>query len=844
MKRIAIALALSTLCAPAALGQTVQLGERLPTTGLNLPPTSAATSEDAASPVINPAGIGLMRGMQLEYFHDRELGGPSIVGDGVYFADTLFDQLAFGASLEWIRPTAGTSWPAYRKDHWTLAWSPDPSASVGVSYSAFSSDDPFLAALSAWDAGATFRPASFLSLAASVQDFDTPSLGGFVLPRQYDVAVAVRPFGVHDSIALDYLFLGEQDVAALGEGPANGQLGLTAHVGLGPGLSLLFGGALPLSKSTGTPAPLLGPAVQVGLAVDTEHVGAVGAVGAPISPWQPGAGDLTLGVRLSRESFESLPAPGRTYAVIDLEDALAAPPQSLATLLRPAEVDPFEQLLGALDDAARDQTLEGVLLRYGSLPDVGLGKVEELREAVRRLRDHGKRVAVLLLGGGDREYYLASAANQIFGVPQADLLLKGMAANEIFFGEGLEKLGVHVDVVRVGAYKDAPDALTRSSPAPEQVEVDRALVAGGMRDYVAAVAEGRGLKPDAFRRTLARGISTAEQAKAEGLLDAVLYPDEVGKKMAELWGGPAFLVSDYLDRELHEARWGTRPTIALVNVLGLITGGKSSTGGPLGVGRTAGAETVARAIREAREDFSVAAIVVRVDSGGGDGEASELIWREIAEARRQKPVVVSFGDVAASGGYYLAVAGDEILAEPDTITGSIGVFAVKPDFSRLLGKLGVHSYLQAETPHANLLDLTQPWSADEQKVMQDYVDRFYDTFVTRVAEGRKLPKSQVDAMGRGRVWTGAQALERHLVDGIGSLPDAIDHAKARAQLPAGARVRVEVFGAGAPLLDLGAGQADASLIGKILAANPDLAALAALPSGKPLALPDRHLQLR
>ncbi|MHB1844867.1 MAG: signal peptide peptidase SppA [Deltaproteobacteria bacterium] len=844
MIRKALCAAFGLLLSQAALAQTVLLGERLPTSGLTLPPTSAATAEDAAAGVINPAGIGLMRGMQLEYFHDRNEELPSVVGDGLYFADTLFDQLAFGVSLEWIRPTVGVAWPDYRKDRYTLAWSPDPSVSLGVAYDAFSSSDPFLAALSSWDVGATYRPFSFLSLAGSIRDLDTPSLGSFVLPRQYDLAVAVRPFGVHDTLAVDYLFLGEQNAAALGEGPAYGQLGLTAHVGMGPGLSMLLGGALPISRSSGAPGPQPGAIFQVGLAVDTEHVGVVGAVAAPIAPWLPSQGDLTLGLRLSRESFESLPAPGRSYAVIDLEDALSPQTQTLATLLNPSEVDPFEQLIGGLDDAAKDQTLSGVLLRYGALPDVGLGKVEELRAAIERLRGHGKRVAVLLTGGGDHEYFLASAANEIFGIPQADYLLKGMAASEIFFGEGLQKLGVHVDVARVGAYKDAPDALTRNGPSAEQAEVDHELVAGGMRDYVYSVVQGRGVTEAAFRQTLARGISTAVQAKSERLLDDVLYPDEVGKKLGQLWGGPVILVGDYLSREPHRARWGQRPTIALVNVFGLITGGKSSSGGPFSVGKTSGAETIAQAIRTAAGDPQVAAIVVRVDSGGGDGEASELIWREIIRARREKPVVVSFGDVAASGGYYLAVAGDEILAEPDTITGSIGVFAIKPDLSGLLGKLGVHAFEQSETPHAGLLDLTRGWSPEELKIMQAYVDQFYDTFITRVAEGRKLPKAGVDEIGRGRVWTGAQALQRHLIDGLGSLQDAIDHAKARAHIPGIAQVEVEVFGSEAPLLGLGPPQADAGLLGKVLKANPDLAAVAVLPDGKPLAMPERSVTVK
>lgn len=853
MNRPSLRLALLTLLAllPGALAraQTVSLGRRGPTDGLVLPPTSAATVDDAASGVINPAGLGLMRGFQLEYFHDREELSPSVVGDGVYLGGTLFDSIGLGASLEWIRPTGGVDWPAYRKSHWTLAYSPDRSLSFGVAYNAFASEDPLIASLTSWDVGITARPMEFLSLAASVRDLDTPSYGTLTLPRQYDLSLALRPFGPGYTVAVDYLVLGEQELAAEGLGPANGRLGVTAQLQIIRGLALLLGAGIPLSPGAqATPfsqaqATPLGTTVQAGLSLDLDHVGFIGAVGAGSQAIDPSHGALSLGLRLSAESFASPPAPSAQVAIIDLDDALAPPAQTLMSLVSPDETDPYESLLEGLGEAARDPALAAVILRFGDLAGLGLGKIEELRGAIGRLRAHGKKVLTVLEGGGDAEYYLACAADRVFGIPQADYLLKGFSAQQLFFAEGLAKLGARVDVVRVGAYKDAPDALTRNGPSVEQAEVTRSLLQNAMDRYLAAVTQNRGLAPEGFLQTLGRGISTAAQARADGLLDGIVYPDEIGEEAHKLLGRGVALTADYLARQLHSSRWSQPTEIAIVNVFGLITGGRSSLG-PMGLARSAGAATIDQALRDAANDPSVAAVVVRVDSGGGDGEASELIWREIQRTRKSKPVVVSFGDVAASGGYYLAVAGDEILAEPNTVTGSIGVFAVKPDLSGLLQKLGVHATTDALTPHADLQSFTRSWTQDETVTMQRYVDSFYDTFLTRVAEGRKLPKAVVDQLGRGRVWTGSQALDRHLVDGLGSFQDAVAHAKARAHLGKDRAVELVVFGPPHPLLGITSTQASLGVLDRLADEFPGLVPLLALDKGKPLALPELQPRIR
>jgi protease-4 len=287
-------------------------------------------------------------------------------------------------------------------------------------------------------------------------------------------------------------------------------------------------------------------------------------------------------------------------------------------------------------------------------------------------------------------------------------------------------------------------------------------------------------------------------------------------------------------------RWGPAAVIEVVRIEGAIAMGKSR--GVLGRDAIAGAETIARQIRRAAEDRSVAAIVLRIDSPGGDGTASDLVWRAVVKARERKPVVASMGDVAASGGYLVAVGAETVLAEPSTFTGSIGVFALKPDLSGLLQKLSATRESAARGETAELLSLAKPWSPAERAAIERQVTAFYRLFVDRVAEGRRLSREQVEPVAGGRVWTGQQALERGLVDRLGSLSDAIALARARAGLGPDAVVVVRRAEGDRGVGDLGLSLARAALpqpaLVRAAAALPELRALALLAElGPVLALP-------
>ena len=355
-----------------------------------------------------------------------------------------------------------------------------------------------------------------------------------------------------------------------------------------------------------------------------------------------------------------------------------------------------------------------------------------------------------------------------------------------FYRGTLDKLGIEAQFEGVGKYKNAPNQFTERSftePHREQME---ALVGSLFDTYVAGVAEGRRLEGPVVRTIIDQGPFRAEEARAAGLVDELLYRDQVEERVPGQRLDPARYV-----RSSRGFGLDGRPKIALVYAVGDIVPGESQSS-PFG-GGLAGADTIVRGLRQAREDSTVRAIVLRVDSPGGSGTASDAIWREVALARRVKPVVASMGDYAASGGYYVAMGADEIAAQPGTITGSIGVFSGKFSLRGLYGKLGVSQETVRRGHNATLFSSWEPWSPEERARVRDLNEAFYATFVAKAAEGRKKKPAEIEAVAQGRVWTGREALAAGLVDRLGGLDAALVAAAGRARIPKGQEVQVVVL---------------------------------------------------
>jgi len=468
-----------------------------------------------------------------------------------------------------------------------------------------------------------------------------------------------------------------------------------------------------------------------------------------------------------------------------------------------ADVAPhLHRIVERLDKAASDKRVKGVVLSIES-PDLGRARADELRAAVARLRKAGKPVSAHLVGSAPVHYMVALACDTITMPPAATLEITGVRTEVMFFKDLLDKLGVQAEILQVGEFKGAGEPLTRSSMSPQLRAQYESFVGDLFEQLVERIAADRRLAPEKVRELIDTGVFTPDAAREAGLIDAVGYEDEVAAALAKKVELPEpKIVRDYAERKMdndfsgigglvklvemlsgqkQSTATGKGRQVAIVHVTGEIAEGKGRD--DLLAGGSAGSDTIIEAIRTAARDDKVAAIVLRIDSPGGSALASDLIWRE-AE-RTKKPVVASLSDTAASGGYYIAVAADRIVAAPGTLTGSIGVVGGKITVGGALERYGVHTDVVSKGKNAGWLSMQSPFTAAEREAFLGTMRDVYRLFTSKVAAGRKLDPAKLDALAEGRVFTGRMAKEAGLVDRLGTLDDAIDEARKLAGLDAG-----------------------------------------------------------
>jgi protease-4 len=441
----------------------------------------------------------------------------------------------------------------------------------------------------------------------------------------------------------------------------------------------------------------------------------------------------------------------------------------------------LERLRLWLDRIAADGHPRGVVLRIKKL-DAGWAAIEELRREILAFRSRGGRVVAYFADPADiRSYYLACAADEILATPLADLNVVGMRARVDFLKDALDNLGLEVEVVAVSPYKSAGERFVSNDFSRESREQAGRLLDRRFEAVVDAIADGRDLSREAVRAKIDLAPYGASEALSEGLLDGVLYEDEL----------PARFGSEEQHAKLGEwsraqgslrmpYRRRSRKKVALVTLSGAIVRGRSRRLPlplPFVGGEQAGSESVVGALRVAEKNRRVAAVLFYIDSPGGDALASDLIWREVERISARKPVVVLMGNAAASGGYYVSAAASHVVARSGTLTGSIGVLAIRPVALRLYEKLGINPVVLERGAHAGLLDPSRRPSPDELRVIEGQIGRIYTEFKDRVARGRKMGLSDLEGIAGGRVWTGAEALDLGLVDETGGFKEALGKAR-------------------------------------------------------------------
>jgi protease-4 len=429
---------------------------------------------------------------------------------------------------------------------------------------------------------------------------------------------------------------------------------------------------------------------------------------------------------------------------------------------------------------ADDPEIDGLLLVVRSEPADSLAHAEELADAIRGLRARGKKVICHLEDAGGRALHVCSQADRTVMNPAGGLRFAGLSSRYLYFGGILDKLGVKADFVRIGSHKLAAEQFTDGSTDIGKLDHEE-LLHEFEKIYLSDIGGGRRIPMGELKKRIAKGPFIAPEAKAAGLVDGLAYEDELDRVVEEVFGRP---VKIRHDDPLDEAprMWSNTPKVAIVYLHGDMIDGESMFIPVVGV-RLAGSRTVAKALRTAREDPSVKAVVFRIETGGGSSLAADVILREAKLTAEKKPLVVSMGTSAASGGYYVAVEGNPIFANRSTITGSIGIFYGKVDVTGLAGKLGVGVELFRTAPKADAESFFRPFTDDERKELGVKVKQFYDLFVGRVSEGRGMTPEAVDRVARGKIWLGSRAVGNGLVDKIGGLREAITEARLRGKLP-------------------------------------------------------------
>jgi protease IV len=430
----------------------------------------------------------------------------------------------------------------------------------------------------------------------------------------------------------------------------------------------------------------------------------------------------------------------------------------------------FVGLLSEIEKAGRDDRLAAVVFRVRGL-EVGWARAQELRDAIARLSARGRRcVSYLELGSfnANLDYYVASAAPAVYAAPANRAPLVGLAAQYLFLGGFWDLFGIDIEVERIGRYKTAVDTIAGSGMSDANREMSNSLLDSIDGQFVAGIAASRKITPEAVRTAIDDAPSDPDALLAHRLIDGMRFYDELLK---ELGDGKVVSDADYAGVSLASVGFDPKAHVALIYGSGAVVTGRGSTsrsGSPV-----LASDTLSEALDEAARDDAIDAIIFRVDSPGGSPLASDIVWRAAVRAReRGKPLIVSMSDVAASGGYYVSVGADAIVASPASITGSIGVFVLRPVLGGLFEKLGIGSASLQRGAHADILNSAKPLSPESRARLRSEVASIYGLFVDRVAAGRGLDHASVDAVGQGRVWTGAQALEHGLVDELGGLHTA------------------------------------------------------------------------
>lgn len=742
---------------------------------LDSPGRSVASEDSAEALVLNPANLAFLPATELRWTGVLCPDAAKVnCGQSLDVAAPLPFGLATGLRLDYVLPPSGAGFPfsgySYVWGTWGLALKLSDQLSFGLSLQHSYSSDAYVSGLWGVSTGVSYRPNTRFAFSFVAQDWNgpnetvlaSPGSGNAILDRSYVLAAAFRPTGRREL-----------------------EVGVEVKCqDLGPGNACITGDGLYEPRATlGVDIPGVGRAradVMVAhLANDTQRA-VVGTAGLEIALGRGSFGGGAL--------FGNGLGPGASagaYATVAYawyaQPGVFHPSEAVSFRLEHTPgVREHTALLRRLWRVADDPDVAAVTLVLRAEPADSFAHAEEVADAIRVLRARKKKVLCSWEDAGARALYVCANADRIVVNPAGGLRYAGLRMQYMYLGKLLEKLGIKAEFVRVSEHKSAPEQFTNEhaseTSAKDHEDLLREFEAVMNRD----VAVGRKLSEERVREATAKGPFIASEAKDAGFVDGTAFDDELERVTKELVGKDVHYVK-FEDTPLAPVSFGEADHVAVVYAEGDMIDGRSSHIPLIGM-NLLGSYTMADTFDAVKNDPHVKAVVLRIESPGGSSMGADVMWRAVSELAKKKPVIVSMGSVAASGGYYIASAAHTIYALPLTVTGSIGVFYGKADLSGLMQKVGVSFDTYKTAPRADAESLFRPFTEDEKQALAVKIHQFYDMFLERVSAGRHMKKEDIDAVGQGRVWTGQEALDRKLVDRLGGLREAIAEARKRGHL--------------------------------------------------------------
>ena len=750
------------------------------TDGVRLPDRSVTTESGAQSVEVNPAGLGFMESIEARY--TLELDAETDNGEDLPFTDqhAAFaaggtDWFGLGLGFQWLdRPVVSGPPIHYQKYSLALALRPFENVSFGGGLNFFgTSQDRQLNDLTSLDLGAMWRPSQYFGFGLALRDTNPPYLRPERgLPLRIQPGAAFR--------LLDGRFVVDSQLSWV---PREDTIAYSPRLDITPVDGLRFFGRArfpfnsDISLAEDTPTRFV-----AGLEFSLGEVGlASGAMfRSSTDSDDDGYSGQTQSVWVTPQTRPSLVPPKNRWVRVDLGGNIA---ERAVNSPFAASKRSFLDLLLHVRELADDPSVAGVVFEVGP-NDLGYGQAWEIRREIEYLNDAGTTTAIYLTQPDFTGAYLASAADKTYLMPAEPYAPQGVRASMLNYAEALSNIGIKAEFLRIGDYKSAPETFVRREPSKADIEQTTTFIDTIYDEVVSSIADERGLD----RQDVVDAIDSIpilpDRAVERGFADKIVYPDEIRPHLAEEYGASNLLGAGYDPTPAPRQGWDGGPEVAVVYIDGSIVRGPSSNP-PLFGDTLSGSETITRVLEDLGRDPNVRAIVIRVDSPGGSAVASDLIYRQIRRVAQVKPVVASMGDIAASGGYYVAAGADTIFATPNTLTGSIGIFSGKFSIGQLADLIGInHTEIQRGKRNGQF-GLFDEWSDPQRESVSESIHYLYRLFLQQAAETRPLSADEIDKVARGRIWVAQQAKEKKLVDKLGGLVDAIHYAESKAGIRPG-----------------------------------------------------------